>query len=296
MGIPRRQKRLAGRHAMVDGIRYEMPIDSWKASSIIAAFPCDYEAAKALLPPGEVHPFRLWRKALLVVTVIDYRKTDIGSYIEYSIAIACTKGKKPAPRLMPGLFMKWFGLGQFVVDLPVSTEVSTKGGKGIWGMPKHQAPLDYIEGKQWISAQYDRDGIMATRFDVRRPKKTRVPLNMGAINYCMFRGMIYRSFIYFKGKAGLWFRRRGSARFIIGDHPALAPLKALNHSAEPIFAAYMPSIRGVLDDYLESWFVTWPEAPVAKVGEGLETTYPLGYGTDRPPPPQRDPSFDPDKE
>jgi len=36
--------------------------------------------------------------------VIDYRKTDIGSYIEYSLAIACTKGARPAPRLLPAIF------------------------------------------------------------------------------------------------------------------------------------------------------------------------------------------------
>ena len=296
MTKPARQKRLAGAHAHVDGIRYQMPIDSWEASSIIAAFPCDYEAAKKLFPPGDIHPFRIWKRALLVVTVIDYRQTDIGSYIEYSIAIACTKGAKPAPRLLPAIFMKWFGTGQYVIDLPVSTEVSTKGGKGIWGMPKHRESLDYLEGDAWISAQYDRDGQMATRLDVRRPRRLGFPLNMGAINYCMFRGMIYRSYIYFKGKAGFWLRKRGSARFLVGDHPGVAQLRTLNVAADPLFAAYMPSITGVLDDYLESWFVAWPKAPTAQVGEGLETTYPLGYGQDRPPPPVRDPAFDPDKE
>jgi hypothetical protein len=296
MAIPARQRRITGRFGLVDGIGYKMPIDSWEASSIIAAFPCDYDAAKALLPPGDVHPFRLWKRALLIVTVIDYRQTDIGSYIEYSMAIACTKGAKPASRLLPAIFMKWFGTGQYVVDLPVSTEVSTKGGKGIWGMPKHRESLDYVEGQAWISAQYDKDGEMATRFDVRRPRKIGFPLGMAAINYCMFRGMIYRSYIYFKGKAGLWLRKRGAARFLIGDHPSVAHLKTLNADTDPLFAAYMPAITGVLDDYLESWFVTWPKAPAAQVGEGLETTYPLGYGQDRPPPPVRDPAFDPDKE
>lgn len=296
MALPRRQKRLSGRHAMVDGIRYEMPIDSWEASSIIAAFPCDYEAARKMLPPGDIHPFRLWKKALLIVTVIDYRRTDIGSYVEYSIAIACTRGARPAPRLLPGIFMKWFGTGQFVIDLPVSTEVSTKGGKGIWGMPKHMASLDYVEGRKWVSAQYDADGVMATRLDVKRPEKIRAPLNTGAVNYCMFRGMIYRSYIYFTGKAGLWLKKRGAARFIIADHPSVRPLKSLDHEAEPLFAAYMPSIRGVLDDYLESWFVTWAKPPEDHVGEGLEATYPLGYGQARLPDPVRDPAFDPDKD
>ena len=38
-----------------------------------------------------------------MITVIDYRVTDIGKYIEFSIAIACTHGRKPAPPILPAL-------------------------------------------------------------------------------------------------------------------------------------------------------------------------------------------------
>lgn len=296
MGVPNRQKRIAGRHGFVDGIRYEMPIDSWEASAVIAAFPCDYEAARKLVPDGDVYPFRLWNKALLVVTVIDYRQTDIGSYIEYSLAIACTKGAKPAPRLLPGLLMRFYGTGQYVVDLPVSSEVSVKGGKGIWGMPKHKAALDYREGRKWVSAQYDLDGQMVTRIDVRRPKSTPFPINMGAINYCLFRGMVYRSYIYFRGKAGLHFRKRGAARLLLGDQPKADWIRSLRPSDDALFASYIPSVKGVLDDYFECWFVTPPTRPEQPIGEGLETTYPLGYSEDWLPPPNRDPNFDLDEE
>lgn len=296
MARPRRQTDLMGTHAYVDGIRYVMPIDSWEASAMIAAFPCNYDAAVALLPPGYVHPFRYFGKALLVVTVIDYRKTDIGSYIEYSIAIACTKGRSPAPPLLPALFMQSFGTGQFVLDLPVSTEVSVKGGKGIWGMPKHQAHLDYREGSAWVSAQYDLGGQMVSRFDVRRPRSHPLPLNMGATNYCQFRGMIYRSFIYFKGKAGLHLMKPDSARFILGDHPRADALRGLEHRPTPVFAAHIPQVQGLLDDYFDCWFVTPRTRPDGPIGEGLETTYPLGFGQDWLAPPQRDPRFDLDKE
>lgn len=296
MGVPKRQTRLTGRHAVVDGIRYEMPIDSWEAAAVIAAFPADYDAARHLLPEGDIHPFRFGRKALLIVTVIDYRKTDIGSYIEYSIAVACTHGTKPAAPFLPALFRKTYGTGQYVHDLPVSTEVSVKGGKGIWGMPKHQANLDFKEGRAWVSAQYDLDGQMVTRLDVKRPQRIWAPINTGAANYCMFRGMIYRSFIYFRGKAGVGLMKPGSARLILGDHPRAAPLKALGLGAEPVFTAYIPSVKGVLDDYFDCWFVTTPEPLEGMAGEGLETTYPLGYAEDWLAPPMRDPAFDLDKD
>lgn len=296
MGIPRRQRRIEGRYGLVDGIGYQMPIDSWEASAVVAVFPCDWEAARAILPEGDVHPFRLWRRGLVVATVIDYRQTDIGSYIEYSLAIACTKGAKPAPRLLPAVLMGRYGTGQYVVDLPVSTEVSVKGGKGIWGMPKHKAPLDYCEGKKWVSAQYDLDGRMVTRLDVRRPARTILPVNMGSINYCTFRGMIYRSFIYFRGKAGVGLGRRGGARLVLGDHPKADWLRTLGMAADPLFTAYLPSVKGLLDDYFDCWFVTPAKRPEGPIGEGLETTYPLGYSQDWLPPPARDPSFNLDED
>ena len=110
----------------------------------MAAFSINAEKARALLPGNEIYPLRLWNKGVLVITVIDYRDTAIGKYIEYSIAIACTHGPKPAPRLLPAVLMNNYGTGQYVYDLPVSTEISVKGGKGIWGMPKHQANLDFL--------------------------------------------------------------------------------------------------------------------------------------------------------
>src|SRR4051794_16632746 len=118
MAIPRRQKRLDGHYALVDGISFKMPVDSVEAASIIAAFPINYEEAKRLLPPGDVHPFRLGKRALLVVTVVDYRQTDIGPYIEYSLAIACTHGARPALPYLPAILLSTFGTGQYVHDLP----------------------------------------------------------------------------------------------------------------------------------------------------------------------------------
>ncbi len=292
MGIPRRQRRLTGRHAYVDGIRYGMPVNSWDSSAIIAAFPINLAKAAALMPPGDVHPFQLWDRGLLIVTVIDYRQTDIGSYIEYSLAIACTKGAKPAPRLLPGALMGLFGTGQYVFDLPVSTEISVKGGRGIWGMPKHQASLDFVTGSQWISAQYDLNGQMVSRFDVRRPKSAWLPMSMGAANYCEFRGMMMKSRIYFSGKVGFHFLKPGSARLILGNHPHSETIRNLEVDPNPIFAAHIPDVLGVLDDYFECWFVTPEKEPAEPLGAGLEATYPLGYGREWLPPPARDPKFD----
>lgn len=286
MAIPKRQKRLAGRYALVDGIQFKMPVNSDQTPALMAAFSIDLEAARKLMPCDEVHPFQLWNRGLLVVTVVNYVITDIGKYIEYSIAIACTHGAKPAPRLLPGLFTKCFGTGQYVLDLPVSTDISVKGGKGIWGMPKHKANLDFVIGRDWVSSQYDLDGKMLMRIDVQKPASAWFPLNMGAANYCAFRGMLMKSYIYFGGKLGFSLFKKGSARLLIGDHPRMAPLKTLDIDPDPIFSGFFPTTAGVLDDHYEGWFVT-ANQPITTPMEGLESTFPLGQSQEWLAPPQR---------
>jgi hypothetical protein len=277
MSVPARITEYAGRHALVDGIPFKLPVSCRESPALFAAFTIDAEKAAQLLAGTEVHPFRLWNKGLLVVTVIDYRVTTIGKYIEFSVAIACTHGSKPAPRLLPGIFSKHYGTGQFVVELPVSSEISVKGGKGIWGMPKHQANLNYIVGDDWVSSQYDLDGKLAIKIEVKRPPSAWLPVNVGASNYCAFRGLLMKSNIFFKGKMGFFLNKKGSARLTIGSHPRVQALKQLNISPEPIFAGFIPESTGVLDDYFESWFLSYAQPPTS-APEGMESVVNLGLG------------------
>lgn len=302
---PKRIDRQAGRKALVDTIPFTLPVRGSQSPVFFAIFPLNAEKAKAVLPGNELHPLRLWgNTGLLVVTVIDYRNTVIGKYIEYSIGIACTHGRKPAPALLPGLFMDHYGTGQFVYDLPVSSEVSVKGGKGIWGMPKHQASLNYIITDEKVSSQYDLDGQLATYVEIERPQHIksffeagkrrlagpygifmRLCLYIGAVNYSAFRGMLWKSYIYFRGSLGFAIGKQARGRLVIGDHPRHAPLKELGIDCEnPIFTAFVPEMNGDLDDYIEAWFLTYDEMPKTPP-EGMESVVNLTLSEEWPPPP-----------
>lgn len=285
MAIPARLKGQEGLYALVDGIPFHLPVNSEKTPALMAAFTINAEKAKTLMPGKEVHPFLFGNKGLLVITVVDYRITDIGKYIEFSIAIACTQGAKIAPPLLPAIFQKYYGLGQYVFDLPVSTEISVKGGKGIWGMPKHQANLNFIIGDRAVSSQYDLDGKLAMKIEIVRPQNAWLSLSLGAANYCEFRGMLMKSYIYFQGKLGFYLFKKGSAKLTLGNHPRLEPLKDLEISPDPIFTAFFPETHGVLDDYFESWFLGYDEPPQGKP-EGLESVVNLGLGQDWLDPPK----------
>ena len=184
-----------------------------------------------------------------------------------------------SPILLPGVFMKYYGTGQYVIDLPVSSEISVKGGKGIWGMPKHQANLNFILGDDKISSQYDLDGQLAMKIEVERPRKTWLPINVRGVNYSAFRGMLMKSVVYFKGKAGFTLFKKGAAKLTIGSHPRVQALKDLGISRAPIATVYIPDVRGVLDDHFECWFLTYPQPPAA-APEGLEGVVGLSLSQD----------------
>jgi hypothetical protein len=283
VGIPARFRKQEGRHALVDGIPFRMPVAAHNTPALMAAFSINFDKAAALLPYS-IHPLRWWRKALLVVTVVDYRATVIGKYIEFSVAIACTRGARPAPPILPLVFQGLYGMGQYVYDLPVSTEISVKGGKGIFGMPKHQSNLDFKIGERTVSSQYDQDGQMAVRIEIERPGRAWLPITVGAVNYCSFRGMIVKSTIYSAGKVGFLFFKKGSAKLCIGEHPRVQALKGLEINPDPLFVAFFPEIHGVLDDHVESWYATYAEPPETKP-EGMESVINLGLSEKWLPPP-----------
>jgi hypothetical protein len=282
MGIPQRIQDLSGRHSLVDGIPFQLPVRCVPSPVLMAVFPINADRARDLLP-AEVHPLRLGKRGFLVVTVINYLGTNIGTYVEYSIGIACTHGLKPAPPILPLLFMGHYGTGQYVIDLPVSTLVSVKGGKGIWGMPKHQGQLDFKISDRRVSSQYDLDGRLVTYIEIEKPPATLLPLNMSAPNYCAFRGMLMKSSIYFQGRAGLCLFS-AKARLVLGDHPRAQQLKHLEIGDKPVATAFIPDAVGTLDDHLETWFLHEPQ-PILQAPEGMESVIDLPQDQTWPAPP-----------
>lgn len=277
---PSRIKRYTGRHALVDGIPYIMPVSARNSPALMAGFTCDWEKANALLPGNEIHALRLPNgKATLLITIINYVDTSIGKYIEYSIAIGCTHGAKPAPRMLNAMMLKTYGTGQYILDLPVSSEVSVKGGKGIWGMPKHKANLDFKVTENQVTSQYEKDGQFAFRIEIDRPKSASLKLKVGATNYCRFRNMLMASYIYFDTKAGVNLFGRAKGKLYIGDHPNVSFLRDIDINPDPYFTVFMPKANGILDDHFDCWFMTYDELQ-KEMPEGLESIYDLGMSED----------------
>jgi hypothetical protein len=283
--LPARLRRQSGRHALVDGIPFDLPIDSNRTPALMAAFPIDAERARELMPADELHPLRISsRHGLLLITVIDYQTTDIGRYVEFSIAIACTRGERPAPPIVPALLQRHYGTGQLILDLPVSTEISVKGGKGVWGMPKHQAYLEFETEPQRVVSRYWLEDSVAVEIEVKRSRLPAIPLVTSASAYASFRGMLWKSRMYLRARAELNVPLTRSAWLRLGDDPRVAPLKQLGIGERPVFSGFVPESSGALDDHVEGWFISHEQAP-AEVPEGLESVVGLGLSREWVPPP-----------
>jgi hypothetical protein len=154
-------------------------------------------------------------------------------------------------------------------------------------MPKHQASLNYLITEDTVSSQYDLDGRLGMKIEIRRPKSTGLPLSAAAANYSAFRGLLVKSYIHFKGKAGFTLRQKGAATMTIGSLPRLQPLKDLDIDPDPFFTLFVPEADGLLDDYFESWFLTYAQAPTTPM-EGMPSVVNLGLSEEWPPPPRPD--------
>jgi hypothetical protein len=272
-------------HANVDGIPFTMPVRSQGSPVLFACFSIDAGATAELLPGQALHPCRLLRRGLLVVAVANYLDTPIGQYVEFCIGMLVTKGASRAPALAPLLMRSLFGVGVYIYDLPVSTEISVKGGLGIWGMPKRQANLDYVVGEDTVSSQYDLDGQLAMRIDIPRPARRLVPMRATGVGYGSFRGLLAKSYVHVRGRGGLSLRSR-EARLLIGDHPRMRPLKTLDIDPRPVVTGFIPATNGVLDDHVETWFLT-SESPPGGAQVGLWDIVDLGTSQQWLAPPDR---------
>lgn len=285
--VNKRDRWLRGRRACVDDIDFVMPVENDPSPALTAVFTIDAAKAAAALPGQELHPLSFRGKGLLAVAVIDYQGTSIGTYVEFCLGVVCTKGPRPRSALTAALFRERCGTGIYICDLPVSSEISVKGGRGIWGMAKRQANLDFVVGESMVSSQYSLDGQLVARIDVPKPQKCRLPVRVSGVGYGAWRGMLTRSRVRMRGAAGLAWPKRTSATLIFGDHPRADAFRALGVSDTPLFTCFMPSASGVLDDYVESWFLTGnDEAP--KPDFDLDDVVDLTTSDERLGPPNRD--------
>lgn len=144
----------------------DMPILYYDASNIMALFLAPREAVEAELEGTDLVPaLVLGRRAVVGVSMYEYRDTSIGPYNEVGLAVPVFNRGEPRPLLGTLDMLRSAArrhLGFHILDLPVTTDIANAAGREFWGFPKFVAPIEF----RWDNNKFH---CSVTEPDTHRP-------------------------------------------------------------------------------------------------------------------------------
>ena len=280
----RRIQQQTGRFSRVDGIPTSCRSTREDSPALMAAFTIDARRRpRALLPGNEVHPLRLSGNTRPAARHGD-RLPGHGHRhvhrVQHRHRVHAWRAG-PRRRCCRCCSRSTTALGQYVVDLPVSTRDLREGRQGHLGhaqapgepgLPSsteqhRQQPVR--PGRPAGGAHRDRPARQAwLPLRDRRRQLLRVPRHADEVRHLLPRA----SSAFRLGK-------KASARLHPRGPSARAAAEGAGHLARSRSSpGFLPSSSGVLDDHFESWFLTYPDAARHTQPEGLESVVNLGLG------------------
>jgi hypothetical protein len=127
------------RRVLTDGTECRLPIRYFDVQCLVATFLTRLDPAAELLKGSGLQAVSQEDgKGVVVLYFIEYRETDIGPYNEVGLTILARAPGDPIP-------------ANYVVNLPVTTEVASRAGREIWGYNKSVAAIEVKSGGKTFS-------------------------------------------------------------------------------------------------------------------------------------------------
>jgi hypothetical protein len=159
----------------------ELPVVYEDGSLLGLLYAVDATTAQQLIATDLLRPLTLFGRALALVIAFEYRRTSIGAYNEFGIAILskCRESRTSA----------WLALtsphhvrtaGWFVVNLPVTTELALACGIETWGYPKYVSRIttDFASDEVRVELERELEIIQRSWRPIRLGAKPIVTLTM----------------------------------------------------------------------------------------------------------------------
>jgi hypothetical protein len=232
--------------------KLELPVRYHDLSAVLAFFPVARERAEAVLQNAPLVPVRfMGGRALVAVTLFDYRDTSVGPYRECGVSIATIPrgSRQPTLPLLQVIRAPHRGvLGFQVIDLPVTSDAADVGGREVWGLPKFKTEIDWnLEGVRFSGAVLAPDG------------NRRILTLEGSLGHTLITPMTDLVIYSLRGGELLHTRASGKGAMHTGrgrglvlrvgdsDHPMAERLRVLGlDGAHPMFAQAGPQLQLVL--------------------------------------------------
>ena len=219
-----------------------LPILYRDGSMLVAGYLIDIARAQAILGDLPFEPVLILGRALVLLTVFEYRDTTIGSYNEFGIGILVQRaGTSPSLWRILHDIRKVEEVGLFVTNLPVTDQGAFTAGVELWGYPK------YVTG---ITTSFGPDSAVTTlEHEIVVAHSRGFGLEIDGIPFVTFtrrQNRLIRTIVEVDHRV-----RFGGASSvslsIIGDGPTAATAKALGlDTVRPAFAFRTDALKAIL--------------------------------------------------
>lgn len=166
------------------------------------------EINRHLLETG-LKPALYWfGKPVVAIGLIQYKDSDLGAYDEIIVAIpvvpeSCRSGNITNWLDLYSSFEKRQG-GQYIIHIPVTSQVSVDGGRDLWGYPKILAPLEHHFNQNKIESQF-KDEADKVQLDWKGELGAGIPIPaMNLMTYSFLNGSLMKTHVDVKASMK-WF-------------------------------------------------------------------------------------------
>ncbi|MBN1531065.1 MAG: acetoacetate decarboxylase family protein [Spirochaetes bacterium] len=142
----------------------KLPCFYYDTSAITAIFTASTRMIRRHLPGDDYHPLELLPgRCLVAFNAFEYRKTDIGPYNEFSIAVLVNFRKRSVPLF--SLLRQYAArcYSAYVWHLPVTTEIARLAGVELYNYPKIIADIDFTRSDEHIQCTLSEKGVTILR-------------------------------------------------------------------------------------------------------------------------------------
>ena len=221
-----------------------LPILYRDGSMLVAGYRIDVARTQAILGDLPFEPIVILGRALVLLTLFEYRDSTLGPYNELGIGILVQRaGTSPSLWRILRDISKVEEAGLFVTNLPVNYQGACTAGVELWGYPKYVTGINTSFGPDSVRATLEHE-IVVTHSRGFGFEMAGIPF----VTFTLLKNRLIRTIVEVDHRV-----RFGGAHTvslnIIGDGPTAATVKALGlETVRPAFAFRTDALKSILPE------------------------------------------------
>jgi hypothetical protein len=223
------------RRVLSDGTECPLPVRYFDVQCLVATFLTELDRAVEAVKGTNLQVIpQEDGKAVVKLFCIEYRKTDLGPYNEVGLTVLTTTPSELIP-------------ADYVLNLPVTTELANRAGREIWGYNKFLATINVnSDSKKFSTFLHDTENEMIGALEGSRSASVPVP-PADIITLTLLKGRVIKTLI--RVLTPFYASSGDSFTFKVGKskHPMANNLRTLAlDEARPVLVDYADPFQALL--------------------------------------------------